>query len=443
MSTDSTSPASLPVAAPPAGAAPATAAPAAHAAAAGAPAAFTPYQKTVVAILAFLNFTIILDFMIMSPLGALLLRDLHIQTKAFGLVVSVYAFSAAISGILSAGFADKFDRKKLLMFFYVGFIGGTFLCGIAPTYEMLLVARIVTGVFGGVIGSIVMAIIADLFPLAQRGRVMGITQTAFAASQVLGLPIGWTLATKFGWHAPFLLIAGLGAIAGVFIMLRLRPVDAHLALPREGSALAHLFRTVSQRRYLGAFVTTMFMATGGFMLMPFGSTFTINNIGVAPSSMQTIYFLTGLCTLVAGPMIGRFTDRWGKYRVFALGTALTAVMVAVYTHLGRTPLPWVVAVNALLFVGVTSRIIAGSALMSAVPDAAHRGSFMSVNASLSQAAGGVGAMVAGLIVVQRPGGALDRYDLLGYVVMGSMALVVVMLRFIDRSVSRAIAAGRA
>ncbi|HVU52967.1 MAG TPA: MFS transporter [Polyangia bacterium] len=417
-------------------AAEAAAAPPPAAAPAAPPAlAFTPYQKTVVAILAFLNFTIILDFMIISPLGALLLRDLHIPTKKFGLVVSAYAFSAAISGILSAGYADKFDRKKLLMFFYTGFIAGTLLCGLAPTYELLLAARIVTGVFGGVIGSIAMAIIADLFPLAMRGRVMGVTQTAFAASQVLGLPLGWTLANHFGWHAPFLMIAGLGAVAGVFIMLRLKPVNEHLKRPREGSAFAHLYRTLFEPRYIVAFVTTIFLATGGFMLMPFGSTFTINNIGISPGSLQTIYFLTGLCTLVTGPLIGRFADRSGKYFVFGLGTILTVIMAYVYTHLGRTPLGWVVVVNALLFMGVTARMISATALMSAVPDPSHRGSFMSINTAVSQGAGGVGAFVAGLIVVQQPAGTLLHYDTLGYVVIASMLLVVVMLKAIDRMVA--------
>jgi len=406
------------------------------------PAGFTSYQKTVVAILAFLQFTIILDFMIISPLGALLLRDLHIPTKKFGLVVSVYAFSAALAGILSAGFADKFDRKRLLMFFYTGFIGGTLFCGLAPTYELLVVARVVTGLFGGVIGSIVMAIIADLFPLSMRGRVMGIVQTAFAASQVLGLPLGFSLANHFGWHAPFLLIVGFGVVAGVFMVARLQPIDAHLKLQRDGSAFSHLWRAVSNREYIGAFVTTMFMATGGFMLMPFGSTYTINNIKVSPDSMSLIYFLVGVSTLIAGPLLGRLSDRLGKYATFAVGTALTVVMVFIYTHLGPTPLPLVVAVNSLMFIGVTCRMIAGSALMSAVPEAANRGAFMSINASLSQAAGGVGAAVAGLIVVQQPSGALARYDILGYVVAATMVLVVVMLKPIDRMIAaRASASG--
>ena len=142
------------------------------------PLKFTPYQKVVVAILAFLQFTIILDFMLLSPLGAILMPVLKITSQQFGLVVSAYAFSAAATGFLAAGIADSFDRKKLLLFFYFGFVVGTLCCGLAPTYDLLVAARIVTGCFGGVIGSIVMAIATDLFPMQMRGRVMGIVQTA-------------------------------------------------------------------------------------------------------------------------------------------------------------------------------------------------------------------------------------------------------------------------
>jgi predicted MFS family arabinose efflux permease len=406
------------------------------------PPTFTPYQKVVVAIVTFLQFTIILDFMILSPLGALLLRDLHIPTSKFGLVVSAYAFSAALSGILAAGFADRFDRKKLLLFFYAGFVAGTLLCGVATSYRFLLVARVVTGLFGGVIGSIVMAIIADLFPMNMRGRVMGFVQTAFGASQVLGLPLGMVLATRWSWHAPFLMIVAMSLIAGVFIVLKLRPIDEHLKLQRDGNALLHLFRTVSERRYLIAFATTTLLASGGFMLMPFGSAFTVNNIGITVDRLWIIYLATGILTLLAGPLLGRLSDRIGKYRLFVFGSSVTMIMVLVYTHLGHTPLPWVIAVNALLFVGVTSRMISASALMSAVPAPASRGAFMAVNASLQQFAGGVAAAVAGLIVVQTPGGALERYDVLGYVVIGAMLVVVVMLRLIDRMVRMVAAPGR-
>jgi predicted MFS family arabinose efflux permease len=396
---------------------------------------FTPYQKLIVAVLAFLQFTIILDFMILSPMGALLMRDLQIPASRFGLLVSVYAFSAGISGFLAAGFADRFDRKRLLLFFYTGFLVGTLLCGVATSYHFLLVARMVTGLFGGVIGSICFAIIADLFPLHLRGRVMGVVQTSFAASQVMGIPLGLLLSNRWGWHAPFLMIVTLAAVAGVFIAITVRPIDGHLRLQRPGSAVGHLIKTVSRGKYVRAFATTTLLVTGGFMLMPFGSAFTVNNVGIPIEKLPLIYMITGVCSFVAGPLVGRFSDTVGKYPLFCVGSVLSIVMIVIYTHLGLTPLWQVVVVNVLLFIGITSRMISASALMSAVPDPASRGAFMAVNSSLQQVAGGIASGVAGLIVVQNARGALAHYDTLGYVVITSMGITMGMLYFIDRMVA--------
>jgi predicted MFS family arabinose efflux permease len=149
---------------------------------------FTRYQKFVIAILSLLQFTVIVDFMVLSPLGAILMPKMGISTAQFGLVVSAYAISAGVSGLLAAGFADRFDRKRMILFFYVGFVLGTLFCGVVGSYPLLLCARIVTGVFGGVIGSISFAIITDTFRMEVRGRVMGFVQMAFSASQVLGIP---------------------------------------------------------------------------------------------------------------------------------------------------------------------------------------------------------------------------------------------------------------
>jgi predicted MFS family arabinose efflux permease len=407
------------------------------------PSVFTRYQKFVVLVLAFLQFTIILDFMIISPLGALLLHDLNITTKQFGLVVSAYAFSAGVSGVLAAGFADKFDRKKLLLFFYVGFLLGTLLCGLADTYKFLLVARIVTGVFGGVIGSIVMAIIADLFPLEMRGRVMGTIQTAFAASQVLGLPLGVALSNHWGWHAPFIMILVIGAPAGLLIAMRLQPIVEHLKVPSTRDPVQHLIKTATERRYLRTFLATTMLATGGFMLMPFGSTFLVNNMGIPFAKIQWIYMSTGVVTLIAGPLIGKVADSVGKYKVFVIGSLIGAAMVAIYCNMGRTSLATVIAINAVLFVAITSRMISASALTSAVPDMPDRGAFMSVNAALQQFAGGLAASAAGLIVVQVPDGHLLHYDVLGYVVVTAMMLVVLLMHGINRQVMVKVAAAAA
>ena len=400
------------------------------------PSVFTRYQKFVVAVLAFLQFTIILDFMIISPLGAMLLPALNITTRQFGLVVSAYAFSAGASGLLAAGFADKFDRKRLLLFFYVGFLLGTLLCGVATSYPFLLGGRIVAGVFGGVIGSINMAIIADLFPLQVRGRVMGAIQTSFAAAQVMGLPLGVFLSNRWGWHAPFIMVLAMGVPAGLLIAAYLEPIVEHLKVPSTRNPLRHLVAVVSQDRYQRTILATTLMATGGFMLMPFGSTFAVNNLGIPLVKLPWIYMSTGAVTLVAGPLLGKLADAIGKYKVFVIGTLAGAAIVTIYCRLGLTPLVWVLIINAVLFMAITSRMISASALISAVPDLPDRGAFMSINASAQQVAGGIASSVAGLIVVQAADGHLLRYDVLGHVVVSAMLLTIVLMYPIHRAVMR-------
>jgi predicted MFS family arabinose efflux permease len=395
---------------------------------------FSPYQRFVVAVLAFLQFTIILDFMMMGPLGALLLRDLHITTTQFGFAVSVYAWSAGVSGLLAAGFADKFDRKKLLLFFYCGFLAGTLLCGLARSYGLLLFARIVTGVFGGVVASITMAIIADLFPLAVRGRVMGTVQTAFAASQVLGLPFALYLSNRWDWQAPFIMVFAVSSVVGAVIAVKLKPIDAHLKLRSERNAFAHLLKTFKQGLYLRTFAATMLLVTGGYMLMPFGSTFVVNNLEIPLARLPLLFMMTGVVAFVAGPLLGRLADRIGKYRVFCIGSALAATIVAIYCNLGVSPFGLVVVINSALFVAITARMITAMALTSAVPDIQDRGAFMSVNSSLQQFAGGLASSVAGIVVVQRADGHLAHYDLLGYVVAVVIGATVALMYPIQKAV---------
>jgi len=404
---------------------------------------FSGYQKFIIALLAFLQFTIVLDFMILSPLGALLMQELAIPASRFGLVVSVYAFSAGASGLMAAGFADRFDRKRLLLFFYSGFLLGTLLCGMAPNYPFLLLARMITGLFGGVIASISYAIIADLFPPESRGRVMGFVQTAFSASQVLGLPLGLYLANRWGWHAPFLLIVDVSSAVGAVIVFRMRPVVGHLALLREHDAFRHLLLALSRKNYLRAYACTMLLVTGGFMVMPFGSAYMVNNVGVSMEQLPVVYMVTGLFTIVAGPFLGKLSDSLGKYAVFCAGSMLTLALVIVFTHLGPTPLGWMIAVNMFLMLGVTSRIISASALISIVPDAPDRGAFMAVNASIQQLAGGVAAGAAGLIVQRMPNGQLLHYDTVGYVVACTMVIAVGLLYAVNRQVASKLSGARA
>ena len=396
---------------------------------------FSRYQSGLVALLAFVQFTIILDFIIMSPLGAILMPALNITAGQFGVAVSAYAFSAGVSGVLAAGFADRFDRKRLLLFFYAGFTAGTALCAVAPNYHLLLLGRIVTGLFGGVIGSVVLAIITDLFPLHLRGRVMGFVQTAFAASQVLGIPVGLYLANHWNWHVAFGAIVVLALAVIVAVLLLMRPVNEHLQLKQERNAFAHLIATVREPSYTLAFGVTTLLATGGYMLMPFGSAYTVHNLGIGIEHLPTIYLVSGIFAIFTGPLVGRLSDALGKYPTFMFGTAMSVIMVLIYTHLGQVSLTVAITVNVLMFVGIFSRMIPSQALISAIPAPHQRGSFNAISASLQQLSGGLGSVFAAAIIAENADGTLRHFDRLGYIVVATGLTALVAMYFVQRQVA--------
>jgi predicted MFS family arabinose efflux permease len=398
---------------------------------------FTPYQKFIILILALLQFTIILDFMILAPLGDILIKSLGMTPGEFGTVVSAYAISACISGFLAAGFADKFDRKKLLLFFYIGFIAGTAFCAVAPSYELLLTARIVTGLFGGVVGSIVMAIITDVFELSQRGKVMGFVQMAFAGSQILGIPIGLKLATVWNWHTAFFMIVGLACVIALMILWRMKPVAEHLKIQRDKSPLQHLWHTFTNKNYATGFLATAFLSMGGFLIMPFSSAYLVNNILIPQNKLFIIFFFSGVSSMIIMPIIGKISDKVDKFVLFTVGSLIAMVMVLIYTNLSPVPIWVVVIINMVLFMGIMGRVVPATTLNSAVPGVADRGAYMSVNSSLQLLAGGVASQFAGLVIVQKTQSSpLENFNILGYIMVGVILACIFFVYRLSEMVKR-------
>src|SRR6266487_3283811 len=396
---------------------------------------FSPYQVVVITILALTQFTVVLDFMVMSPLGDMLMKSMSLKTSQFGFAVSSYAFSAGISGLLTAGFADRFDRKKLLLFFYVGFISGTLLCGITTSYPMLIAARITTGLFGGVIGSISMAIVADLFPIEQRGRVMGFLQMGLGASQVLGIPISLYLANTWGWQSPFLMIVGLASLVWLTILIKMQPVTKHLAVQSDHTALTHLLQTISKRNYRIGFLATAMLTLGGFMMMPWGSAFAINNLHVTPHQLPLLFMVAGISSLLIMPMIGKLSDKIDKFAIFAIASLWMMIMVIIYTNLAAVPFWFVLLMNVFFMMGIMSRMVPSMALITSLPKLQDRGAFMSINSSLQQIAGGIAAGVGGLIVAQKSKfSPLEHYNTLGYVIVILSIICIYMVYRVSRMI---------
>lgn len=397
---------------------------------------FSPYQKVITLTLALIQFCVILDFMVLAPLGTFVMKDLHLAPSQFAIVVSAYAISAFVSALLTAGFADKFDRKKLLVFFFSGFIIGTLFCAMSTNYYGLLGARIFTGLFGGVMSSISFAIITDIFEVDKRGRIMGFIQMAFGVSQIVGIPLGLMLTNWVNWHLPFYAIVGFAILVLAFVLIFMKPITAHLAIKSEANAFQHLMKTVQNKRYVTGFLATTLLATGGFMLMPFGSDFAVQNLKLTTDELPWMYILTGVFTFISGPLAGIISDKFGRMKLFVSGTFISICIVLIYTQLGASPLWLVILLNVILFMGIQARIVPAQAMMTAVPSPQDRGAFMSINSAVQQLSGGISSFVAGLIVYKSANGEIQNYPILGFVVTGTMIVAMIMMNRLHKLLNK-------
>ncbi|HCQ17433.1 MAG TPA: MFS transporter, partial [Cryomorphaceae bacterium] len=233
---------------------------------------------------------------------------------------------------------------------------------------------------------------------------------------------------------PFLLIVGVSLVVGVFIVLFLKPIDEHLKLQTRQNPFRHMLKTLGNKRYLRGFSATVFLATGGFMLMPFGAAFAVNNLGISMDKLPLIYMFPGITSMILGPIAGKLSDSFGKFRIFMIASLIAGAAILVYCNLGTTPLWIVIALNIILFVGITGRIVSSQALITAVPEAKDRGSFMSVNSAVMQISGGIASAIAGMIVFQDPSGFIHNYPMLGYVVGVTVLITIGLMFMINRMV---------
>jgi predicted MFS family arabinose efflux permease len=389
-----------------------------------------PGELRLLLVLAAVQFTHVVDFMIMMPLGPQFMRLFGIDPRQFGFLVSAYTFAAAASGFLAAFRIDRADRKRALLALYAGFIVATALCGLAPGYATLLAARVVAGAFGGVLGGLVLAIVADLVPYERRAGATAIVASAFSLASVMGIPSALWLAARFSWRAPFLALAATSVAVAVLAIRVLPAMRAHLepearSHSRPWGQLQAIFGVANHRRSFTLMIALMF---AGFTVIPFIAPYNVANVGVTESDLAIIYFVGGIATLVTSQVIGRLADRYGKRRVFTIVAFLSVVPLFVTTHLPPLPLPQVVAASVLFFVLVPGRFGPAMALVSGSVEPRVRGSFMTFNAAIQQLGAGLAALVAGLIVGRAADGTLTHYGTVGWIAVGFTLLAIWLAR---------------
>jgi predicted MFS family arabinose efflux permease len=391
-------------------------------------------EKILLFLLAAINFTHILDFMIIMPLGNYLMPYFHISTQQFSLIVSAYSYAAFTSGIIAAFVIDNFDRKKSLLFGYTGFIVGTFLCGLAPDYKFLIAARILAGLFGGLIGAQVLSIVADTFPYEKRGRAMGYLMAAFSVASVLGVPISLYMANLISWHAPFIMVAIMGFLLIPFTMKFLPAMKGHMA-ESAGRKPAEAFVNIfSRKNALVAFALSSLMVFGHFLIVPFINPFMEFNVGFTKNQIPLTYVVGGVATLFSAPFFGKLADRVGKLKVFVICSILSLPFVYFITNMPAIAFYYVLVVTAMWFIVANGRMIAAQAMVSNVIEPQYRGSFMSINSSLQQLFVGSASFLAGLIVTNDPvSKKIFYYNWVGYVSITILAFCIYLAFALKKS----------
>lgn len=381
--------------------------------------------------LAAINFVNIMDFMIMMPLGPNLIKTFNITASDFGILVSSYSISAFISGIITTFIINKFERKDYLMRIFIGFLIGTFACGLAPTYATLLVARFATGLFGGVLGAIILAIVSDAIPFERRGQAMGIIMAAFSLASVLGVPFGIFIATHtkqydfLGWHAPFLFLAVLG-IPVYFLVSKfvIKQTAAVQLAAKQMDVSKNIKAIFSNTNNLLALLFGVVMMMGHFCIIPFLSPYMVSNVGLREEDLPLIYLVGGGLSIFTSPLIGKLADRFGKLLIFVSLALLYVIPVYFITNLAPQPLFVVLTISGIFFI-FSGRFIPMQAMVTGAVDPKIRASFMSFNSSIQQLANGVSAFLAGFVVTTVDG-KLVHYNLLGYFSIG-MALLSIFI----------------
>lgn len=355
--------------------------------------------------------------MILMPLGPNLIKVFDISPTQFGYVVSSYGIAAGVSGFTLAFFADKFDRKSVLLIAYTGFVLGTFACAMSPTYSILMVSRTLTGVFGGMIGSQVLSIVADTFGYERRAAAMGIIMTAFSVASVVGVPGGLYLANLSNWHAPFYLVGSLGLIVIPLIYFFVPNVKGHLTGGKPQKAISVITEILKNPNQMRALALSVVIMLGHFSIIPYISPSLVSNAGFAENDIYLIYLVGGLCTIISAPLVGKLADKKGKFPIFVVFAILSMLPIFLITNLRPMPLYVILGVSALFFVATNGRIIPTQAMVSGVVLPRQRGSFMAINSSVQLLAQAIATNIGGAIIIQRSNGYLDHYNYVGYYAM--------------------------
>ena len=388
-----------------------------------------PRERQLLWLLALTQFTVIMDFMVMMPLGPQIMHAFHITPAAFAAAVSAYSWCSGLSGLFAATYIDRFDRRKLLLVVYALFAVSNLACAFASSYELLLAARAFAGLTGGVLGSMIMAIVGDLIPVARRGAASGTIMTAFSIAAIAGVPAGVMLGAHFSWAAPFVLLVVLSVLVWFGCSRILPPLNQHLSqrpVPLS-EVLPNLYRLFANPRHLNAFALTFIVMVSHMLVIPFISPTLVANHGIAPAQLSWLYMAGGAATFFTSRAVGRLSDRYGKHRVFRIIALLSMLPVLFVTHLPDVSLAVMLVFFPIFMVAMSGRFVPMQALLTTVPQPQQRGAFLSANSAVQAVGMGSGAWIGGLMLSTGPAGQIEGYGTVGWVAVAIALCAIVWI----------------
>ncbi|EJO67837.1 MFS transporter [Leptospira kirschneri] len=383
-------------------------------------------EPMLIFVLASIQFTHILDFVIMMPLGSYFQESFHINPQEFSLLISAYTYSAFCAGIVGALLIDRFNRKSAAIFLYSGFMIGTAFCAIADSYIFLLIARIVSGSFGGILSSVIFAIVGDVIAMDRRGRAMGAIMGAFSVSSVIGIPLGLKVAEFYGWNMSFAGIVFLSLPILVLMYYHLPSIPPFQSTGED--PVKDFLRIFTYKRYMASYMLIMFVILGGFTVIPFIAPYMERNVGIPKENISWIYFFGGLVTFFSSRGVGIASDKIGKHKVFYILVPLSCIPIFIMTNLGQTTLVNVLILTTTFMVIVSGRWIPALALITSTTEPRDRGRFMTVISALQNLASGLGATIGGsILVAASPTAPYQNYDIAGYLTMGFNLIALILI----------------
>lgn len=379
-------------------------------------------------LLATINFTHIIDSMLIMPLADLFIKEFDINAAQYSLLVSGYAFAATLSGIAGIFLLDRFDRKSALLFIYLGFSFGTLLSGFVDSYELLLGLRIITGLFGGIIGAMVLSVVSDLFAFHERGKAMGYLFAAFSAASAFGIPFGIYLADLQTWKLPFIIIGCLGIGIATMLLFVFPKMENHLSMQSKEISLRKTILTIwSDKNQVNALVAGFVLILAHFMIIPFISAYLIRNVGLTQTEIAYQFFLGGIFTLFTSPIVGRFTDSKGVMPVFTFMMLISFIPTIYIVTMPQVPLWMALTATTAFFIFASGRMISPNTIITAAAPQKNRGSFMSLKSSLQQFAIALAGIASGQIIYINDKGLYENYHVVGIlsVVLGIISIFFV------------------